>query len=57
MIRVTLIESDGEEYDMYEMEKTNDIISVDLLSETSGLKSYRLYINGELKREASAVLR
>ncbi len=57
IIRVTLIEPNGEEYDMYEMEKDNDMISVDLLSETSGLKSYRLYIDGELKREASAVLR
>lgn len=56
MLRVTLIEQDGIEYDMYAGEKDEDILSVRLRSETSGLKKWRLYIDGNFVREENVVL-
>ncbi|MBQ8092164.1 MAG: protein kinase [Clostridia bacterium] len=56
-IRITLMESDGNEYDMYSGQKDEDYLTVTLRSDTSGLKNWRLYLDGNFMQEASAVLR
>lgn len=56
-VRVTLVEEDGQENDMYaatHMEPGD--IKVKLRSETSGVHTWRLYLDGNFKREATAVL-
>ena len=58
-VRITLVDDDGQEYDMYaaETRKENSVIPVTLRSETSGAKTWRLYLDGNFKSEAQAVLR
>ena len=55
-LRVTLVEQDDNEYDMYNGQKDEDILKVTLRSETSGLKKWRLYINGNFVVEENVVL-
>ncbi len=58
-VRVTLVGEDGKESDMYEATLTepgSTDISVELRSEQSGVKTWRLYLDGSFKYEATAVL-
>ncbi|MBR1707912.1 MAG: protein kinase [Clostridia bacterium] len=57
-IRITLVEDDGNEYDMYSAERTENttIITASLRSETSGEKHWRLYLNGNFKEDYTSVL-
>lgn len=58
-VRVTLVGEDGKESDMYEATLTepgSTDISVELRSEQSGVRTWRLYLDGSFKYEATAVL-
>lgn len=58
-VRVTLVESDGKESDMYAATHTDagDIeVEVLLRSEVSGVMAWRLYLDGSFRSEATAVL-
>ena len=58
-VRITLVDDHGQEYDMYAAEAQEDEteIQVTLRSETNGLKTWRLYLDGNFKSEAQSVLR
>jgi len=58
-VRVTLVDEDGQENDMYAAKHTEEgtlEINVTLRSETSGVRTWRLYLDGNFKSEATAVL-
>ena len=58
-VRVTLVDEDGRENDMYAATHTEEgtlEINVTLRSETSGVRTWRLYLDGNFKSEATAVL-
>ena len=58
-VRVTLVDEDGQENDMYAATHTEEgtlEINVTLRSETSGVRTWRLYLDGNFKSEATAVL-
>lgn len=58
-VRVTLVGEDGKESDMYAATHTEPgetTIDVLLRSETSGVKTWRLYLDGGFRSEATAVL-
>ncbi len=58
-VRVTLVGEDGKESDMYAATHTDPgetTIDVLLRSETSGVKTWRLYLDGGFRSEATAVL-
>lgn len=58
-VRVTLLGEDGKESDMYaamHTEPGEEEISVLLRSEKSGVMTWRLYLDGSFKSEATAVL-
>jgi len=58
-VRVTLVGEDGKESDMYAATHTKpgeEEISVILRSEQSGVMTWRLYLDGGFKSEATAVL-
>ena len=58
-VRVTLVGEDGKETDMYAANLTDPgetKISVQLRSETSGVRTWRLYLDGSFRSEATAVL-
>lgn len=58
-VRVTLVGEDGKETDMYAATHTQpgeEEISVVLRSEQSGVMTWRLYLDGSFKSEATAVL-
>lgn len=58
-VRVTLVGEDGKESDMYAATHTQpgeEEISVVLRSEQSGVMTWRLYLDGSFKSEATAVL-
>ena len=58
-VRVTLVDENGQENDMYAA-TYNDAgqleLHVTLRSETSGVRTWRLYLDGNFKSEATAVL-
>ena len=58
-VRVTLVDENGQENDMYAAKHTEEgtlEINVTLRSETSGVRTWRLYLDGNFKSEATAVL-
>ena len=58
-VRVTLVEEDGSEYDMYAATHTEPgelSLKVTLRGETSGVRTWRLYLDGNFRSEATAVL-
>lgn len=58
-VRVTLVDSDGNERDMYAATQTEPgeiVLDVLLRSETSGAMAWRVYLDGNFKSEATAVL-
>lgn len=58
-VRVTLVDENGQENDMYAATHTEEgtlEINVTLRSETSGVRTWRLYLDGNFKSEATAVL-
>ena len=58
-VRVTLVGEDGKESDMYSATHTTpgeEEISVLLRSEKSGVMTWRVYLDGGFKSEATAVL-
>ena len=58
-VRVTLVDENGQESDMYAATQTEEgtlELSVTLRSETSGVRTWRLYLDGNFKSEATAVL-
>ena len=58
-VRVTLVDENGQESDMYAAtynEEGRLELHVTLRSETSGVRTWRLYLDGNFKSEATAVL-
>ena len=58
-VRVTLVGEDGKESDMYAANHSDPglaQISVVLRSEQSGVMTWRVYLDGSFKSEATAVL-
>ena len=58
-VRVTLVDENGQENDMYAAKHTEAgplELHVTLRSETSGVRTWRLYLDGNFKSEATAVL-
>lgn len=58
-VRVTLVDENGQESDMYaatHSEAGTLDLDVTLRSETSGVRTWRLYLNGNFRSEATAVL-
>ena len=58
-VRVTLVDENGQENDMYAATYTDAgkmELRVTLRSETSGVRTWRLYLDGNFKSEATAVL-
>lgn len=58
-VRVTLVNEDGSESDMYAATHTEPgelSLKVTLRSETSGVRTWRLYLDGNFRSEATAVL-
>ena len=58
-VRVTLVDENGQENDMYAAtysEAGPMELRVTLRSETSGVRTWRLYLDGNFKSEATAVL-
>ena len=58
-VRVTLVDENGQENDMYAAtysEAGSMELRVTLRSETSGVRTWRLYLDGNFKSEATAVL-
>ena len=58
-VRVTLVGEDGKESDMYSAMHTEPgetVIDVLLRSEQSGVKTWRIYLDGGFKSEATAIL-
>jgi len=58
-IRVTLVGEDGKESDMYSAVHTEPgetTLDVLLRSEQSGVKTWRVYLDGGFKSEATAIL-
>lgn len=58
-VRVTLVEEDGRESDMYAATHTEGgqlDLDVTLRSETGGVRTWRLYLDGNFRSEATAVL-
>ena len=58
-VRVTLVDENGQENDMYAAKHTEVgplELHVTLRSETSGVRTWRLYLDGNFKSEATAVL-
>ena len=58
-VRVTLVDENGQENDMYAAKHTETgplELHVTLRSETSGVRTWRLYLDGNFKSEATAVL-
>lgn len=58
-VRVTLVEEDGSESDMYAATHTEPgelSLKVTLRGETSGVRTWRLYLDGNFRSEATAVL-
>lgn len=58
-VRVTLVDENGQENDMYAAtyNETGPLeLHVTLRSETSGVRTWRLYLDGNFKSEATAVL-